>query len=1106
MPLHVHVAPHPDALVARLCDDLADPPEDPFTPELIAVPTRGIERWLTQRIASELAARGIGDGIAANIDFPSPRQLVRETLLAVPELAASVQAWQSDDLTSHVLAAVDDHADEPWLRLIQRYIETPGPNRLTAATKIARLFSAYARRRPEMIRSWAAGADVGPSGDPIRDGDAWQPRLWRLVRETIGIPALAELLPAGLDPIRTGTIDLGLPDRLAAYGLTATDPLDLEVLQALGHQCDVHLYVLHPSPALWKSVAYRIPATPTGRNSDPTVDLPAHPLLASWGRDSRELQSVLAGANLPGTTVPTTSSSTDTLLTCIQDDIRMNRPVAFAADLAAATTGGADRSVQIHVAHGARRQVEITRDAILHILAADPTLQPRDVVIMTPDLATFAPLLEAAFPASDGKDGLPDLRLRIADRSPAAINPMVRFAATVLDLAGSRLEAGRIRELVTREVVRQRFGFDLDTAAAITSIIDDGRISWGIDGVHRAAWQAGSNDERTWSRGLERALAGVFYSDDPVRVVGDNVPMAGIEGQEATPVGLLAAIIDRIVTISQMLAEPMPASQWGRGISAAVRLLASPGWDEEWQLSQFERLLAETFPEPAPGGPDPVLSIAEAHVAVSRWTETRPSPLHFRTGDVTVCTLVPMRSVPYRVVCLLGMDDARFPRSSRTDGDDLLIDHEIIGDFDRSAEDRQLLLDAVMAAGDHLIVTYSGRDELTNSELPPAVPIAELYDTLADMVGPAGVEAIETVHPLQSFSEVNFTPGALDLPGPFGFDPIAHTGARAVTGQLDQEPDVAAAWPDPDPEPIDTVDLDDLIRFLQHPMQGFMKTRMGFSVPDAGETPDDTLPADLDALRSWGLKERLLDGMADGYDLDQLSAHELAGDGLPPGALGSDDLEAATEAATALWEGAVERGYDRARMQPYRGSIQIPGVAVTGSVQANPARAHLARVTASRVKGKHRLRVFAELVFLSALEPDIAWESFLLGRKPRYGGHLAVTIGPIGEDTESRHRRAMEMLETLVGLYGEGLRNPLPLPCETGLAWRRNVGNNRGAAFREALETWERDRFSPEAADPAHVMLLGDVLSLSELLDTGFEDYCARLWGPIIPLSREKNL
>ncbi len=158
MPIQLHVAPHPDALVDLLIDRLAVPPEDPFAPELIAVPTRGIERWLTQRIALGFAERGIGDGVVANVEFPSPRYLVQQVLAAVPELAISAEAWQTGTLVSHVLTAIDRHVDEPWLRLIQRYIDGPtGPNRLGAATKVARLFSTYARRRPEMIRAWADG-------------------------------------------------------------------------------------------------------------------------------------------------------------------------------------------------------------------------------------------------------------------------------------------------------------------------------------------------------------------------------------------------------------------------------------------------------------------------------------------------------------------------------------------------------------------------------------------------------------------------------------------------------------------------------------------------------------------------------------------------------------------------------------------------------------------------------------------------------------------------------------------------------------------------------------------------------------------------------------
>ncbi len=245
---------------------------------------------------------------------------------------------------------------------------------------------------------------------------------------------------------------------------------------------------------------------------------------------------------------------------------------------------------------------------------------------MTPDLGTFAPLLEAAFPQGDhdDADGVPDLRLRIADRSPAAVNPLVRFAATVLEIADSRLEASIIRELVTRPVVQQRFGFDLDTAAAITGIINDGHISWGLDADDRTRWGAGHRAERTWSRGLDRALAGVFYSDDPVRVIADNtVPLDGIEGQEAIPVGLLVAIIDRIVAIRELLSHPLPSSQWAKAIANSVRLLAKPAWDDEWQYGQLERLLDETFPAT---DPDPRLTLAEARQAVAGWSRDQAEP------------------------------------------------------------------------------------------------------------------------------------------------------------------------------------------------------------------------------------------------------------------------------------------------------------------------------------------------------------------------------------------------------------------------------------------------------------------------------------------------
>ena len=1103
MPLVMHVAPHPDALVDLVCAQLAEPPDDVFAPEVVAVPTRGIERWLTQQIASGLASRHVGEGVCANVGFPSPGRLVRGILRAVPELDEAAKAWEGPVSIAHLLNAIDATIGEPWMRLIARHIDSDGSpaggRRLAAAAKIGRLYSRYARRRPGMIRLWRAGIDVGPTGVQLDEDWLWQPRLWRLLREAVGVAALPELLPEALDPVRRGTVEIDLPDRLAVYGLTAADPLDLEVLIALAVQREVHLYVLHPSPALWRAAEeLEPPAHVPPRAEDPLASRAVNPLLSAWGRDSRELQTVLAVHGLRATQVIDPDGDGTTMLGRLQEGIRRNgSPEPYVPD-------DGDRSVQIHVCHGPRRQTEVMRDAVLHILSADPTLEPRDIVIMTPDLATFAPLLEAAFPQGE-TGGLPDLRLRIADRSPAATNPFVGFAAHLVALADSRLEADAVRELVTRPLVQNRFGFDSDTAASIVALIDDARIAWGVDSSDRERWGVHDRPERTWRRGIDRTLAGIFYSDSPVRTVGDVAPLHGVEGQDATPAGILGAILDRLSAVRRLLGDPMPLSDWARAIGEGVRTLAAPAWDDEWQLDQLERLLGETFPPDADlEGGAPLVGLPEIRSALAAWTEDRPSPLFFRTGEVTVCTLAPMRSVPYRVVCLLGMDDARFPRRGRTDGDDLLADHEIVGDHDPAAADRQLLLDALMAAGDHLVVTYSGRDQLTRAQFPPAVPVAELEDALVSMVGRPRADRAITEHPLQSFSADNFDPDpeVLGIPGPWGFDPMQHRGAVALTDRPSPTVPAPIAWPEvPAPE---SIRLTDLISFLHDPPGRFLRSRVGFTVPKAGEIPDDTLPVELGGLAQWSVTDHILAGLISGHARRELAAAQLAADSLPPGDLGSAPLRDAEEAAAKLWEAAGELGYDPSRHQPWAGVVETVAAPVEGTVTADPDRHHLATVTPSRLGPKPRLKAFTELLFLTALAPEHPWQAVLLGKREERSGFMSVTLGSLAGEPSARRSRAVELLSTLVDLYLEGHRRPLPLPLATAYAWQRGGGPNSDRAEPRA-----RDKFLGqfgEMNDPSFRLVLPHVTDWTALEASGFVDYATTLWLPLLGLCREKNL
>ncbi len=1137
MALVIHVGSHPDQLVSELSERLASPPDDPFAGEVVAVPTKGIERWLTQRIASEMGRLAPGDGICANVAFPSPRRLVREAMRAVPELGSAMDVWHGPPLLATLLSVLDDHINKEWMWLLARYVEDPtgagvatlgNRRRLRAARKIARLFGRYERRRPEMVLAWLDGRDAGPRGDALSQANAWQPRLWRLVRERIGVPGLAELIPEALHPIRDGSVEVDLPERVFVYGLTSVDPLDISVLEAVAATRTVHLHLLHASPVLWKQTQQHLVDRPScqglpARVADPTARLAVHPLLRSWAQESRELQFMLTGRSITPASLPSEEAGSvpADLLSRIQHDVRSNCGPVRVKGSASSDRAMVDRSVQIHVCYGPRRQVEVLRDAILHVMADDPTLEPRDVVIMTPDLTTFAPLLEAVFldqpgdAASDlsrgaasgtmGIASLPGLRLRIADRAPSVTNPLVRFAATVLDLVGSRLEAGTIREFVAMPVVRRLFGIDEETADELAGLIDDINVRWGLDADHRDAWNAGAIADHTWKRGLDRALAGVFYADSEVRVVGDIAPLPGVEGHETEVAGLAAQIIDRIVTVRSILGKPRPLSEWAPTIAAAVRLLAAPAWDEQWQWSGLERLLARSFPPGASGAPDPLIGADEARLMVDDWSRDVPSPLHFRTGDITVCTLVPMRSVPYRVVCLLGMDDQRFPRSSRADGDDLLIDDELIGDSDRGARDRQLLLDALMAADDYLIVTYSGRDELTNAEFPPSTPIAQLRDLVHEMVGEGQSDSVVTYHPLQPFSESNFRPGALNLPGTWAFDPAQFDGAVAIQQRGAYRP-ARFSLPPPDGQMFSRIRLDDLRRFLENPAREFLRLRLGFIIPARGEIPDDSVPTVLDPLSEWKVTDRILSGLLDGHSIETLEAHERADDAVPSGFLGVQALGKVRQRATDLSKRALAEGHDPDGYRQYTGSVRVGGHRIEGTVRADPATSRLDIVTPSRLKGKQRLRVFLQVVFLSVVEPEIPWQGLLLGRHVTGEKLRRVTIGPIRGEAAYRRTEAERLLSRLVALYVEGLMTPIPMPCETSYTWQRNIGNSRASAVSKARQKWETDRFSPEGKEPAHEFLFPELATMSDLEKSPFPVYAERLWGPIFPLLGEKSV
>lgn len=1079
--LRVHVAERTDVLVDALAGILADAPADPFVPDVIAVPTRGVERWVAQRLSHRLGT-GSGDGICANVLFPSPTRLVAQTLSGAPE----ADPWGPERLPWLVLGTLDAHLDEPWLATVRRYLgdssdEVRRSRRFRLAHRLARLFGSYDAQRPAMLRAWALGRDEDGLGEALPDDLTWQAQVWRLVRDAVGVPAPAERLDEVVERLRDDASSVDLPARLSVFGATALPDGHLRVLDALAVHREVHLWLPQPSLALWDRLG---PAGP--RRS--SLRTPAHhPMLASMAGDAVELATRVSALR-PQVTVLPSAPKPGTALGALQRRIADDR-----------TDGprvSADASVQVHACHGRSRQVEVLREIVVGLLSDDPTLEPRDVIVMCPDVESFAPLVEAAFgPAAGTDDESPEhpgrtLRVRIADRAPARANPVLAVVATLLELADSRVGASAVVDLAGQAPVRRRFGFDDEALDRIRTWAVESGVRWGEDLARRERYQLGSLPQGTWSTALDRLLLGVAMAEEDQRFVGTVLPVDDVGSTDVDLVGRLAELLDRLTGTLALLAGAHPAGHWFDALDDAVTLLTDVAPTDRWQQAEAARALAQAR---AVAG-ESVLRLPDVVALLEPQLVGRPTRSGFRTGALTVCSLAPMRAVPHRVVALLGMDDGAFPRGSGRDGDDILARDPLIGERDVRQEDRQLFLDAVTSAQEHLVVVYSGADERTGTPRPPAVPVGELLDALdAAVDGDARARIVR--HPLQTVDERNFVTGALGRPDAFSFDVLDLAAARA---HRETHASVQPFVPTPLAPPADDViDLDTLASTLEHPVRAFVRGRLGASLPGDDSQLDDRLPLELGGLERWPIGDRLLQAVLAGVPLAAAAAAERRRGHMPPATLGGSALQAIQAQVEPLL--AASQRYLVEAATSVDVTVPLPdGRVVTGTV--NGLRGDvLVRTVFSRLAPKHRLRAWVQLLALTAAFPDRTFTAATIGRGVGLRSRVAMLAAPAPD-------AALAMLAGLVDLRDRALCAPLPLPLGTSYAYAHHrVGGGDEADALEAARTElgvaadaAAGRGGFESVDPYLLLAFGDPFTFDRLPASELGALSVALWSDLI--------
>lgn len=964
----------------RRLEDIVEPARaflsrdyDLFAKPRIVVPTAGAKAWLWSQLAQTLgASRGgpdgdgesLRDGIVANVEISYPGTILA---LLQPQRGRASDPWSFDRLTFTVLDMITG-PEAAGLGIPFDVSREP----LLAARRIAGLFDEYHVRRPGMILAWdndkpsrslqPTANDEQQGGEPladlISDQDRWQFDLWRLVRQRISKAS---------PPLRASVDNRAPHPPLLVAGLQSLSWPQLHALEQLGTACDVEVLLVHPSPGLrdvWQAIEQpplepKLRGRPLRRNSRkseaeaaeadvPTLPEGIDPLPGTWLSGARELQQLISSQGVTIAPLPVAAARPrDNLLQRLQETVVSGREPG---DDQPRYDPARDHSIAIHRCHSMSRQAEVLHEAILHAFT-DPKLaglQPHDVVIMSPCLEQAAPHLEAVFQRTIvGHDAAKataaiKLPLVVADRGLRKTSEAVDLLSQVLALPGSRCSVDDVLAIAGHPLVRPHLGIDDDTVAMWQSLLERTQVRWGLDHIHRERGGLSIGDERlrdvhTWKSGLEQMLLGATLPDDVSRPeLGGVVPLADLDPADLQAITKLIGVLDCLSQLATIATRPATVAAWCDAIETAVVSLCGERCPEVGEPLGLLRRLREAA---AGAAADHKLGFDEVRTLLAEWSEEKAGRQPLHTGAITATSMVPLRGVPFRVVCVMGYDDEAIgtPEPSK---DDLVAKTPLVGDVDPRAEQRRALLDCLMAAQDRLVITCTGRDVKTNEDVPLVTPLAEFVEfAVRHGVGrdkPTGPSQIEIDHPRHHLGRRNFVAGAVQPGVTWSHDAIAAKAAAAV-GRRTAESEIprraapaqASAAPAEKPE----IEISLLENFVKDPLGLYLEHNFEISTwRDDDEATPATLPLALEDKDARTLTLDLL-GVITADPRGQAAWQDamVRSGRLPLGPHGEKQLEEISLLAAGLRDGLIAHGLAYGKRQPQPlGSIDIDHFRLVG--------------------------------------------------------------------------------------------------------------------------------------------------------------------------------
>ena len=1128
-----------EVLSQALAASLSEPLSSPLTPEVIVVQSRGMQRWLSMELART-------SGICANVSWPFPNAFVLDMFSRILPGVIQPPLFEKDALTLRIMDCLPGLLSQDGFSRIRDYLQgdTAGMKLYQFSAMMANIFDQYVIFRPELVLGWEEGKGA-PTGYP----ENWQAALWKKIIE--GIDAnhrarLKQLFSRGLSQADRAN----LPERVSIFGISYLPAFHLDVLKGLATLIDVSLYCLNPCREYWADIMPERRITRiAGKVPDTDLHLESrNDLLAGMGRLGRNFLDMVLDLD-PEEMDLFAEGGRSTMLAKVQADILNLRTTG---DEGAEEVEPGDCSIQVHSCHSPMREVEVLLDTLLALFENPPSprsspargeevfgspspqsseslsvipaeagiqdlsgflgprfrgddkknnllrqrargeevlegLEPKDVLVMAPDIEAYAPFIRAVFDmAGDDSRRIP---YSISDRSFRRSSQLADALMAVLDLAGQRFEASLVMDLLDKAPVRTRFGIDEEAVRKIHAWVTSANIRWGRDGKDKEEIGLPGFEENTWGFGLKRLLLGYAMAGGEEGLFDGIAPLTDMDPASAELLGSFVEFVHRLFSGVEELRQERGLSEWSKVLLKIIDDLFAA--DEETlqellQLKSAVRNLDKIARDAAFTG---TVSIDVVRHHLEKAFGHAAEGAGFLERGVTFCSMLPMRSIPFKVICLMGMNHESFPRRDYASGLDLMAMHPRKGDHSRREDDLYLFLEALLSARDVLSISYVGQGIQDNAPIPPSVVVSTLLEYLdKSFVTEKGKasEGVVVKHCLQAFNPRYFTPGT-------GLFSYSRDNARAAEALLSPQQEMEgnrSVLAEPGEE-FKTIDVERFIRFFRNPVEYFLRNRLQAGLPDEAAVVEGREPFSLDGLRRYEVMQRLLHDRLKSSSTAQYKDLLRAEGVLPHGMPGEIVLQAMVHNIDTyipfIRDIVGEQGIIKQDI-----AVSLDGFTITGMIDTTADGGFL-RFRPADIKASDLMRAWISHILLQVFRPGAVVQSRHMGKKRQ------ALFAPVA-DPEA-------VLTGLLNVYWQGLSMPMHFFPETSYAYAKALSKTSGSedkALDAAVNAWTgRDGFSQAEKDNGAYLIC---FKGASMLDAEFADLALKIFSPLLGHVKEENL